>query len=121
MAFEYWMYPGVAMQVSVPMKLSLIPITPGETPPPGTTIIPPQTPMAATIRAAAAANLEVARQGEAAAAAVSEQHTAEAAAALNAAMEKTNAEAVKLTEAAKAASISSAPSPPWSVTFTEVR
>ncbi len=120
---DFWLYPGVLMNVSVPMKITMIPVAPGEVPPPGTTIIPPQTPtvtpMSQTIRAAVAANLETAKQGLDAATAITNQQTAEAQAAFDVALAKTNEEAAKL----RAAEVSQAAGqpPPWSVTFTEQR
>jgi hypothetical protein len=109
------------MNVTAPMKVTMTPVMPGEVAPAGTTILPPQspsTPMAQTVQAAAAANLEVARQGVEAATALTNQQTAEAQAAFNAALAKSNDAAAQLAQVQTAAT---APPPPWSVTFTEKR
>ncbi len=124
---NFWVYPGVYVSVDVPMKITMTPVMPGEVPPAGTTIIPPQTsspttttasttPMAQTIQAAVAANLEVARQGAESAQAITNQQTAEAQAAFDAALAKSNEEAGRLAAAQQA--LAGQPIP-WSVTFTQ--
>lgn len=91
---DLWLNPGALLSVNSLTKVTMIQAAPGETPPPGATVIPPMTPMAAmahqAMRAAMAANTEVA---------------------VNA--------AVAAQEAQEETSAATAPHPPWEVTFRE--
>ncbi len=86
---DFWLNPGVNIQVNSLTKVTMVPAAPGETPPAGAMVVPPQSPLpaaAAMIRQAQEANLEVAREAAIANQAVLESQTIH---------------------------------PPWSVTFTE--
>ncbi len=116
---DFYLYPGVFVNVSAPTKVTMVPLAPNEQPPAGATVIPPQgSPLSQVIKTAAAANLETARQGVVAAHAVTEQQTAEAQAAFDAALTKSNEAAAQL---AKEQQAQAGQPPPWEVTFTEKR
>jgi hypothetical protein len=120
---DFWLYPGAYVNVNMPTKVTMVPVAPGEVPPPGVTVIPPQssvfTPLGKTIEAAAQANLDVARQGLEAAQSLTTQQTAEAQAAFDAALIKSNQEAAKLVHTTHP--VQPGQPPPWEVTFTEKR
>ncbi len=103
---DLYRYPGARMDVSSPAKVTITPLSPGEVPPPGSTIIPPQSPVTAamhTIHAAQQANVNLAKQAMES----NQALAAQAAEAVN------KVETETLTRAVQP--------PPWSVTFTEAR
>jgi hypothetical protein len=94
----------------------MLPAALGETPPVGAIVYSPQgaTPVGSTMRAAAIANLEMAQKSLAEVQAMTEQQTAEAQAAFNAALAKSNEDATRVAQVAHGGK-------PWEVTFTEKR
>ena len=115
------------MSVNALTKVTLVPAAAGETPPAGATIIPPQNAPSNSapghmLAAAAAANLEVARQGMAAAQDMTNQGMKADHEVLTNALIATNQEAARIATAKEAAqSAAPPPKPPWEVTFTERR
>ncbi len=92
---DFWMRPGVAVQVNALTKVTMLAALPGEEPPPGAMVVPPDSalpPHVAMIRQAA-------------------EHASEAIA----------KQAAVANQAVKAASAEVPNPPPWSVTFTEAK
>ncbi len=115
---EFWFYPGALVSVNALTKVTMTPAAPNEVPPAGATVIPQQPPLTQAVRAGAIADLEVVRQGMAAAQALSNQQTLEAQATLDAALTKSNEAAAQL---AQAQQVQAGQPPPWEVTFREKR
>ncbi len=90
---DFWLYPGAYVNVSAPTKVTMTPAAPGEVPPAGVTVIPPQSPLPihAALARAAEAQAEISAQAAAA------------------------------NQAVQAATQAVEPPPPWEVTFTEKR
>ncbi len=62
---DFWMRPGVQVNVNSLTKVTMVAAKPGEEPPPGAMVVPPESPLpaaAAMIRQAQEANLQVARE-----------------------------------------------------------
>lgn len=124
--FDIYLYPGVDMHVSVPMKLTCTPLASTDVIPAGATIIPPQSaaPAAVTpglIAQAAAASLAAQQQGVTAAEAVTAQGNQATNAMLAQALATSNAEAAQIAAGKEAVSPlpTAATAPPWEITFTE--
>ena len=92
---DFWLYPGAYVNVNAPTKVTMTPAAPGEVPPAGVTVIPPQSPLPvhAALARAAEAQAAIVEQGIAANQAIQ--------------------------AASQAAPVD--PTPPWEVTFTEKR
>ncbi len=65
---DFWLYPGAYVHVNAPTKVTMVPAAPGEIPPPGATVIPPQSPLPvqAAIARAVEAQAEISAQATAA-------------------------------------------------------
>ena len=61
---DFWLYPGALVSVNGPTKVTMISASPGEYPPPGATVIPPQSSLPPSVAIARMAEQAIAEQGE---------------------------------------------------------